>query len=192
MFAHGSQCSPSQTAGLPLRIRRSAVACTTCRRRKIRCDVTVSGAPCTNCHHENDRCVTVNQKRPRKTLNVEAGTATQNTSLALVANNAKVPPVSLTDYSTRSGSVHNAWPPPPPVSAETRWLPPTDVAYLTSQQALTLPKKATIDILLQCYFLHIHPCFPVVKESEFRHGSLYQKPFSLLVFRSMLFAAACV
>lgn len=191
----GSAGPPFQTTGLPLRVRRSAVACITCRRRKIRCDVTISGTPCTNCRLDNDQCVTVNQKRPRKAKNAAVPSAQDSQALAslpLVTNTA-VPPWSAIDYTVsvqENSSVHSAW--PPLLSAETRWLPPNDVAYLTSQQALTLPKKAIIHTLLQYYFLHVHPCFPVVKESEFRDGSLHQTPFSLLVFRSMLFAAACV
>ncbi|BCS27263.1 uncharacterized protein APUU_60311A [Aspergillus puulaauensis] len=191
---HGSAGPPFQTAGLPLRVRRSAVACITCRRRKIRCDVTISGTPCTNCRLDNDQCVTVNQKRPRKAKNAAVPSAQDSQALAnrpLVTNTAP-PPWSAIEYPVsvqENSSVHSAW--PPLLSAETRWLPPNDVAYLTSQQALTLPKKAIIHTLLQYYFLHVHPCFPVVKESEFRDGSLHQTPFSLLVFRSMLFAAAC-
>ncbi len=191
---HGSAGPPFQTAGLPLRVRRSAVACITCRRRKIRCDVTVSGTPCINCRLDNDQCVTVNPKRPRKTKNAGAVLSLRGSqplaSLPLVTNNARGPPVIDSPASSqRDDATRNAW---PPLLADTGRLPPNDIAYLTSQQALTLPKKAIIHTLLQCYFLHVHPCFPVVKESEFRDGSLHQKPFSLLVFRSMLFAAACV
>ncbi|KAL4792558.1 hypothetical protein BDV19DRAFT_392052 [Aspergillus venezuelensis] len=40
LFNPGSAALAPQPSRLPLRVRRSAVACRTCRRRKIRCDVT--------------------------------------------------------------------------------------------------------------------------------------------------------
>ncbi|KAL4933840.1 fungal specific transcription factor domain-containing protein [Aspergillus undulatus] len=95
------------------------------------------------------------------------------------------PPLSVVDYPADLGqSLY-----PLVLTADVSWLPPQEVAYLNSQQALTLPKKEIIHTLLRYYFLHFHPLFPVVKESEFRESTIYGKPFSLLVFRAMLFAA---
>ncbi|KAL4781464.1 hypothetical protein BJX76DRAFT_335498 [Aspergillus varians] len=171
----------AQTAALTVRIRRSAVACTSCRRRKIRCDVTVR-SPCTNCRLDNDRCVIVGPRRPQRPEN------TQRPREPAPLATGRVSVLNFPATVPRDELGHNVY--PAVLSAELGWLPSHEVAYLTSSQALTLPKKTIIHTLLQSYFLHVHPCFPVVKESEFRESTLYQKPFSLLVFRAMLFAAA--
>ncbi|KAK2774716.1 hypothetical protein FQN53_003523 [Emmonsiellopsis sp. PD_33] len=36
---------------------RSAVACHKCRRRKVRCSVTVTGVPCTSCAQDGSQCI---------------------------------------------------------------------------------------------------------------------------------------
>jgi hypothetical protein len=37
--------------------KRAAKACLSCRARKVRCDVSLRGAPCMNCHLDNEKCV---------------------------------------------------------------------------------------------------------------------------------------
>ena len=37
--------------------KRATKACLKCRRRKVRCDVTRTSAPCTNCRLDGDECV---------------------------------------------------------------------------------------------------------------------------------------
>lgn len=46
--------------------RRSARACLTCRNRKVRCDTTITGSPCTNCRLDNIDCVIIASKRGPK------------------------------------------------------------------------------------------------------------------------------
>lgn len=43
--------------------RRSRVACKPCNQRKIRCDVTQIGPPCTNCQHETAVCEILPRKK---------------------------------------------------------------------------------------------------------------------------------
>jgi hypothetical protein len=193
----GNAVLTSQTSGRPTRTRRAVVACMNCRRRKIRCDVTLNGVPCTNCQLDNNRCVIVNPRRqhrithaerPEQSLHEVIPTRSFVTADYSAASHMLVIGCSA---NVRAEGDQNFY--LPCLSAENlRMLPPHDVAYLSSRKALTFPKKATIKTLLQVYFLHIHPCFPVVKESEFHQSACNQRPFSLLVFRSMLFAAACV
>ncbi|KIH89951.1 hypothetical protein SPBR_00258 [Sporothrix brasiliensis 5110] len=47
---------------------RSRVACVTCNRRKVRCNVAQTGPPCTNCRDGSVECVTVPRKKhkPRR------------------------------------------------------------------------------------------------------------------------------
>ncbi|RDW94215.1 Zn(II)2Cys6 transcription factor [Aspergillus mulundensis] len=176
---------------LPVRIRRSPIACITCRARKIRCDVSVNGSPCTNCQLDGRQCIVVNSRRVRKTRHqprppesAPVRDALQPTSLSLDAPGSFIEyPAGVQEYLGRS--IY-----PRALSAEMGWLPSYEVEYLSSQGALTLPRKAIIQTLLHYFFIRIYPRFPVVKESEFRESTLSQKPFSLLVFRAMLFAAA--
>ncbi|KAK5444213.1 hypothetical protein LTS15_010566 [Exophiala xenobiotica] len=46
--------------------RRSSRACRTCRARKVRCDITIHGSPCTNCRLDNIDCVLLVSKRGSK------------------------------------------------------------------------------------------------------------------------------
>ncbi|KAH6972022.1 fungal-specific transcription factor domain-containing protein [Ilyonectria sp. MPI-CAGE-AT-0026] len=50
--------SPDPPQGLPARARKRArKACLSCRARKVRCDVSQRGRPCTNCFLDNEPCV---------------------------------------------------------------------------------------------------------------------------------------
>lgn len=37
--------------------KRSSRACTTCRARKVRCNIVAHGAPCSNCRHDEIECI---------------------------------------------------------------------------------------------------------------------------------------
>ncbi|KAK6371561.1 hypothetical protein LTS17_008812 [Exophiala oligosperma] len=43
--------------------RRSAVACQRCKARKVRCSVTATGHPCTNCTQDDTRCEVLPRKK---------------------------------------------------------------------------------------------------------------------------------
>ena len=45
--------------------RRAAKACQCCRARKVRCNVTEHGAPCTNCRLDEVECVVSEGRRKR-------------------------------------------------------------------------------------------------------------------------------
>ncbi|KAL5340782.1 hypothetical protein BJX70DRAFT_94207 [Aspergillus crustosus] len=232
--AHENGSAPTTQADtVPLRFRRAPVACTSCRRRKIRCDVTVHGSPCTNCRLDNDRCIIINLRRSRKAKNavqprptrllqdalppslpgpsfdgpgrppvpattnptsvIQEGASAQDLyPIRLLPQLTQLPPhATITSPTIIQGGASAQDLYPIRLSAELDQLPPHELAYLTSQKALTLPQQSTVFTLLRHYFFHIHPCFPIVKESEFRQSTYHQRPFSLLVFRAMLFAAAC-
>jgi len=44
---------------------RSRVACRACNHRKVRCDVTRTGIPCSNCVHETATCEVLPRKKHR-------------------------------------------------------------------------------------------------------------------------------
>jgi hypothetical protein len=52
-----------QMAAARLNRKRAPKACLACRARKVRCDVVVHGAPCTNCRLDGDECVV--KERPK-------------------------------------------------------------------------------------------------------------------------------
>ncbi|KAL7783857.1 hypothetical protein V8C37DRAFT_396688 [Trichoderma ceciliae] len=60
-----SSKSDEETSGSPLsRTRlRASHACTVCRIRKVRCDVAVTGFPCTNCRLDSANCKVLPRKR---------------------------------------------------------------------------------------------------------------------------------
>ncbi|KAL4910578.1 hypothetical protein BDW74DRAFT_172052 [Aspergillus multicolor] len=189
-LGHGNSI-PS--APLPVRIRRSAVACITCRHRKIRCDVSINGSPCINCQPDEKQCVVVNSRRVRRVKHQQRShEAAPAANYALPRASHPLPAaISAIEYLAGVQELLDRNVYSQVLSAEMDRLHPHEVAYLSSQSALTLPKKAIVQTLLHYFFIRIYPCFPVVRESEFREITLHQKPFSLLVFRAMLFAAAC-
>lgn len=76
---------------------------------------------------------------------------------------------------------------------------PEDVRYLETKGCLHVPSGAHLDQFVGHYFLHVHPCMPILDEGEF--WDMYsskrddkKKPvgISLLVFQAMLFAASTV
>ncbi len=58
---------PSPARAAPQPSRRAAVACKACNLRKVRCTVTLSGAPCANCVVDDTPCEVANRKRRRNT-----------------------------------------------------------------------------------------------------------------------------
>ena len=45
--------------------RRAGAACTRCQSRKVRCDLTIHGSPCTNCKLDGMPCTTRPSRRQR-------------------------------------------------------------------------------------------------------------------------------
>ncbi|KAL3476421.1 hypothetical protein BJX99DRAFT_258548 [Aspergillus californicus] len=231
--------NPSLGHGYAVRNRRSVVACMSCRRRKIRCDVAINGSPCTNCRLDGAQCHVVKARSHRKMpdedrarerqlqvslhrsvpvapINVPPALINTTTAPPLPSHyaapfNARVAPVSVSaspvsnpsNYLIRSpvraidylsgvqGDALDQDVNPSCLSANTTQLCRVDAENLNNRKALSLPKTSTIRTLLQHYFLHVHPCFPIVRESDFSESTRIGKPFSMLVFRAMLFAAAC-
>ncbi|KAH8886621.1 hypothetical protein GQ53DRAFT_827932 [Thozetella sp. PMI_491] len=68
---------------------------------------------------------------------------------------------------------------------------PHDINFLDARGCLHLPTRAILDQIVDQYFLRVHPFLPFLDEGDF--WAVYHKqregPFSLLVFRAMLFAA---
>ncbi|KAE8156217.1 hypothetical protein BDV40DRAFT_281862 [Aspergillus tamarii] len=72
-------------------------------------------------------------------------------------------------------------------------LPASDIAYLDSQKCFNVPSGEFLETLISHYFLYVHPCLPVINEAEFWPVFRQRergKPFSLLLFQTMLFVAS--
>lgn len=182
---------------LPVRERRAAVACLACRGRKVRCDVTVNGPPCTNCRLSRASCAIAGPRRPRNQRT--SGTNTlhkpvlSQTSTGLSIGPCVTNQTAALKWSAKGAAV--VLPEglcPPVLAADTSWLSPHARARLTRRKALSLPKRAIIHTLLQNYFIRIYPLLPLIKDTAFRESAQNGRPFSLLVFRAMLFASSCV
>ena len=77
-------------------------------------------------------------------------------------------------------------------------LSPEDISFLESQGCFRVPNKPLLDEFVEEYFLHIHPCLPLIDEGAF--WEIYQNPdnrpgfprLSLFVFHAMLFSSCAV
>jgi hypothetical protein len=71
MLGFGSESgSPGKNTG---RVR-SRVACRGCNQRKVRCDVTRTGNPCSNCRHDTAICEVLPRKKHRQVHFASTGT----------------------------------------------------------------------------------------------------------------------
>ncbi|KAF5601187.1 cutinase transcription factor 1 beta [Fusarium pseudocircinatum] len=80
--------------------RAAPQACLSCRSRKVRCDVTIQGQPCTNCRLDNLGCVL---GKPRRAATSRTGNTISERSIA-----GEEFPVSLTFEGLESVSQDNA------------------------------------------------------------------------------------
>jgi hypothetical protein len=81
-------------------------------------------------------------------------------------------------------------------------LPASEVKYLESEGCFKLPCRPHLDNFVREYFLHVHPCMPVVDEADIwlafeqegvaATGVAKRPKISLLLFQAMLFAASRV
>ncbi|KFY98227.1 hypothetical protein V498_01580 [Pseudogymnoascus sp. VKM F-4517 (FW-2822)] len=76
-------------------------------------------------------------------------------------------------------------------------LSPSDVRYLESKGCLHVPSGTHLDQFIQHYFLHAHPCTPLLDEGQFwgmysntQDDSKGTNRISLLLFQAILFSAA--
>lgn len=71
---------------------------------------------------------------------------------------------------------------------------PSDISYLRAKGVFRLPSKPLRHELIQCYFHHVHPMFPIVEASTFLQSYVTTgtSQISLLLLWSMFFVAAGV
>ncbi|KAF9890807.1 hypothetical protein FE257_005378 [Aspergillus nanangensis] len=170
--------------------RRASRACVWCHQRKVRCDASFRGCPCTRCIQDGQEKCVLREKLPRLG-SIFAPNLEENTfyEQAPVPNNPK-------PSSTATGHVdYSSYP-----FLELRnlhVLDAEDLSYLTSKGCLNVPAQPALDDFVKQYFLHVHPGTPVVDEASFWHMYLEcdnsvlggDQKLSVFVFQAMLFTS---
>jgi hypothetical protein len=176
------------------RIKRASRACQRCHARKVRCDATVTGYPCTNCRLDSSPCQAfAGGRERRKQLVLARARATASEGLKSVAHCAG----RSASEKRRSSTVQL------PVSSY-QFIKPLEIGkhnldrlpLLKQAGCLILPDKLDLDVLVRHYFLYVHPFCPLLDEAVFwraykrtRDGA---KQIPLLLLRAMMFSASCV
>lgn len=187
------------------RAPRASVACSKCRSRKVRCDVSRRGHPCLNCELDNEECVILPRRRMGRLP------AALKTPPAVAESPPSKPTPSSTSDDWNEDATTPCDPAAPEISRYTTYpvdipfqaygfvktgflsrLPQDEICYLDSQSCFRLPIRASWNRLIHAYFRHINPLLPVLDETAFwqevRHNAC-SGTLSLFVAQAVLFAA---
>lgn len=194
-----------------IRTRRAPTACSWCRYRKVRCDASILGCPCTRCRQDGrSNCVLRANFRQyvcsvvvmllkhahRCRYRAPRGQARLLPGPENVERQSNPDARTCTDVSgKRDGDAQKRLECPFIDSQFLSSLPPEDVEYLTAKGSRTLPAESAIDEFFRQYFKHIHPIVPVVDEANFwriYQGGSGGAKLSLFVFQAILFASCTV
>ncbi|OGM39645.1 hypothetical protein ABOM_011462 [Aspergillus bombycis] len=166
--------------------KRAPMACQYCHDRKVRCDLAISGSPCTNCRLDMVKCFkrfSTHKKPPRKRLQlqgVQPNLPSQDHSLQQTTNkgssNLPFSYYSFVQFS-RLGQIKEC-----------------DVLLLESRGCLHLPSQSVLETFVRHYFLYVHPTLPILDETKFWHifrqRHKVHERIPLVLLQAMLFAAA--
>ncbi|KAL2831007.1 hypothetical protein BJY01DRAFT_254425 [Aspergillus pseudoustus] len=161
--------------------RRSPRACIACRGRKVRCDVFVSGAPCTNCRLDHRECVIQASDVLLIALsNSSRRGASNRTFLPTGTASLICSDILYTSYRFID-------------RIERSIIPADDALFLQLKGCLNVPASKFLRIFVDAYFAHVDPLLPVLNEARFprvnapdsRQG---RETVSLFVLQSLLFA----
>ncbi|KAL4928917.1 Zn(II)2Cys6 transcription factor [Aspergillus undulatus] len=174
--------------------RRASRACVSCHQRKLRCDASFRGCPCTRCLQDGKETCILREKLPRYSRSFY-----QNGTASATATNAR-PTRTVNEARSReipsTGSIDFSHYPFLELN-NVQALDKEDVAYMRSKGCFSVPDHSVLDEFVNQFFLHIHPETPVLDEAQF--WRLYQptksettdsgEKVSLFVFQAMLFRA---
>ncbi|KAJ5708971.1 hypothetical protein N7493_010305 [Penicillium malachiteum] len=174
--------------------RRSRVACKPCNRRKVRCDVTQTGSPCTNCQHESAICEVLPRKKHKPQENeervsnlVDRATDTTTDTDGILPDDSACSYIGVPQEAYQSPSSIA----PHSISGTQTTLQPHEVEYIQKEGGFSPLPSDVCDELIHCYFHHVHFFLPVIEASAFiqeymNNGS---QKINQLLFWSMLLAA---
>ncbi|OQE42261.1 hypothetical protein PENCOP_c004G07000 [Penicillium coprophilum] len=196
------------------RTRRSPTACSWCRYRKVRCDASILGSPCTRCRQDGrSECILRAQNPKQSPKSPKSRNPVLPAQRSLDSANGRPSDDRRQSYGRRNltsqlrahglsfDNRSNSSPELPDIpyteyafvdSRQLLSLPSENIALLTSAGCLSLPASDAIDEFVRQYFKRIHPLIPVLDEAEF--WRIYPKTqptgptISLFVLQSMLFA----
>ncbi|KAL4964936.1 Zn(II)2Cys6 transcription factor [Aspergillus stella-maris] len=186
------------------RTRRAPKACSWCHHRKVRCDASIRGCPCTRCRQDGRPECVLRGKLPRNF----AGFAGQNTNADSTVNqtNPHLERIRALAFEADGRDLTNNLASTSSLSGHVgfatyhflelrglKTLDREDIAFLASKGCLSIPEKSVLDEFVRQYFLQVHPSSPVIDEAEF--WRVYRNPgtgkkISLFVFQAILFAGS--
>ncbi|KAL2798011.1 hypothetical protein BJX66DRAFT_347625 [Aspergillus keveii] len=202
----GFQKSPGNKSPKPEKLnkpprKRSRIACTWCRDRKVRCDASSHGVPCTNCELDQQECVVHSASQyVNSPLNSSASITLKSSVFQSPETSSRSPLISHT-WSESDSSVPWSTPPlPGTVTSSTEAthfgtvsdvfysfhpflklpglseIPQEDIQYLNLKGCFRVPSGGTLDEFVRKYFLYVHPCLPIINEAEFWRMYYHQEP----------------
>ncbi|KAF9885681.1 hypothetical protein FE257_012663 [Aspergillus nanangensis] len=179
---------------MSLIMKRAPRACTWCHERKVRCDASTFGRPCTRCRQEGHSCMIRKRilSRPRHST-----FPPEKHSRLNAANPAPPDEKKVGDLPHAVQKNHVTFSSYPFLELKGfSGLVPEDVAFLSAKGCLEIPERALLDEFVRQYFLHVHPCMPLIDEAVFwkyyREGPQGTEAprLSLLFFQALLFASS--
>ncbi|CBF84227.1 Zn(II)2Cys6 transcription factor [Aspergillus nidulans FGSC A4] len=197
------------------RTRRAPKACSWCHHRKVRCDASIRGCPCTRCRQDGRPECVLRGKMPRNftgfigqsnagnnqdqdTINATNPHLERIRALALEADGVDRDLAFSSTSKSSSFPGHISFTDYPFLELRTlTTLDRADLAFLAAKGCLSVPVETLLDEFVRQYFLQVHPSSPVVDEAEFWH--IYKnsqtaagrgKKISLFVFQAVIFAGS--
>ncbi|RAH70049.1 Zn(II)2Cys6 transcription factor [Aspergillus aculeatinus CBS 121060] len=175
---------------------RSTVACHSCRQRKVRCSINVTGVPCIRCAQDHAECVV--DPPPAESIQDEERNGLEIAEAAL-GNPERAGQVPF--YTgDKTGITSTLTLLAPGESLPRHFLIPSRAAtslsaedqnYLASKGVFNLPSSEACHCLLQAYFRHVHTIMPIIEADQILHffhaGRLHE--FNLLLVWSVFFVA---
>ncbi|KAL4959274.1 Zn(II)2Cys6 transcription factor [Aspergillus stella-maris] len=174
--------------------RRASRACVSCHQRKLRCDASFRGCPCTRCLQDGKETCILREKLPRfsRSFYNNRQSNTSNPTERQVEQDNE----NRSRGATPAGTVEFSHYPFLEIN-NAQALDKEDVAYMRSKGCFSVPDQPVLDDFVNQYFLHIHPETPVLDEAGF--WRLYKGDetrstdsdgkLSLFVFQALIFRA---
>ncbi|KAJ5545630.1 hypothetical protein N7494_003215 [Penicillium frequentans] len=192
------------------RTRRAPTACSWCHHRKVRCDASISGSPCTRCRQDCRTDCVLRRNLPKQSKPSHEITYPEEQPAGLTPHDGvdffAQGQVGQLDHSYHFMGIDNPPPEQTSISAHVaiididkhgflctqnlKCLPSEDINYLFIKGSLNIPNHNTTKKLVESYFKRIHPMLPVLDEAQFWRaiGGDPAEKISLFVFQALVFA----
>ncbi|KAI1458982.1 fungal-specific transcription factor domain-containing protein [Annulohypoxylon moriforme] len=176
--------------------RRASKACSSCSRRKVRCDVLAAGIPCTNCRSSSFEC-SVKERKKRRGKDDPGYPGALGISLRRSIPEHAVLHQCLHARDRERGILRPVIGRDPSASSKT-FEADGDLRYLESKGVFDLPARDVLENCLTTYFYVFHPFFPVIDKPSFMNCFHYSNQdaiirgegTSLLLLQAILFIAS--